>query len=502
MNQQGDTLAIVIGLALAGAVSFGAWVLFFGDLNGDSGGLKQKSGRAACVSVDGTGGFSEKAKAGDCAVAPAVGLPSAVVLSPDGRNAYVAGHREAIAVLDRDPATGTLAAKPGPTGCISRDGTPGGERSRRLRQAPALGRERSCSTGRGLFGVTAVALSPDGRNAYVGSADGLAIFDRDPSDGGLRQKAGEAGCITSNGSQRGAVSQTPGCASAPGLFEASAVTVSPDGRTVYVTSVDLLAFARDPRTGALTQLPGAAGCVAATAEGAGGARCAADPNVAGATSVTVSPDGRQAFASSGTDAGGAGALAILDRDRETGALTPARGPSRCISQDEGCTNARGLRGASMVVLSPDGANLYALSQIGCTIVVFDRDDATGELTQKAGVAGAATKHADKGACSNRTAGQATGFTGGGLALTPDARRLFVSARAGLAMYGRAAHGGALSYEGCVSDDGEDTCEDVKVLNIPVSPTVSRDGRNVYVGAQGGDAVAAFDIPVPKAKAGA
>ena len=39
---------------LAGVASFVAWTLFFGDFNGDSGGLKQKDGRAACVSVDGT----------------------------------------------------------------------------------------------------------------------------------------------------------------------------------------------------------------------------------------------------------------------------------------------------------------------------------------------------------------------------------------------------------------------------------------------------------------
>jgi hypothetical protein len=48
----------------------------------------------------------------------------------------------------------------------------------------------------------------------------------------------------------------------------------------------------------------------------------------------------------------------------------------------------------------------------------------------------------------------------------------------------------------VSDDGEGTCDDVKVLNVPIAPAVSRDGRNLYVGVQGGDAIAAFDIPRP------
>jgi DNA-binding beta-propeller fold protein YncE len=487
-----DSLAILVGLVLAAVVSFFAYTLFFGDYNGNSGGLTQKGGRAACVSVDGTGGFSEAARGGDCAVAPAVGLPTALALSPDGRNAYVAGHREAVAVLDRDARSGALAAKPGPRGCVSRDGTPGGERARRLRQAAPLGRTRSCAVGRGLFGVTDLAVSPDGRNVYVGSADGLAVFDRGRA-GGLTQKPGRAGCLTSSGLQRGALARTAGCGRAQGLFETSSVTVSPDGRTVYVTSVDLLAFARDRRTGALTRLPGRAGCVSATARGADGSDCAADPDVDGATSIVVSPDGRQAFASSGTDAGGTGAVAILDRDRRTGALVRARGTA-CIGQSTGCASARGLRGAAAVAVSADGTSAYVLSDVGCSVAVFDRDPASGALTQKRGAPGTATKHADSGACRNRVSGATAGFRGGGIALSRDGRRLFVSARAGLAMYARAPRGGTLAYKGCVSDDGEGTCEDVKVLNIPVAPAVSPDGRNVYVGVQGGDAVAAFDVP--------
>src|SRR3954451_4068354 len=99
MREHSETLGILIGLVLAGAVSLAAYALVFGDFNGDSGGLQQKAGRAACVSVDGTGGFSDGSKDGDCAVARAVGLPTALALSPDGRNAYVAAHREAVAVL-------------------------------------------------------------------------------------------------------------------------------------------------------------------------------------------------------------------------------------------------------------------------------------------------------------------------------------------------------------------------------------------------------------------
>jgi DNA-binding beta-propeller fold protein YncE len=490
MSQFGSARGLALGLVLALVVAAGAWLAVFGDFNGDSGGLTQKAGRAGCLSVDGSGGFSDGATAGDCAVAGAVGLPTALVLSPDGRTAYVAGHREAVAVLHRDPHSGALSAKTGPSGCASRDGTAGGERARRRQgAASALARARVCAVGRGLFGVVDIALSPDGRNAYVGSAEGLAIFDVAAS-GGLTQKRGAAGCLTATGTDR--TSGRASCGAARGLESVSSVTVSPDGRTVYLTSVDVLAFARDARTGALTQIPGRAGCVAATRVGEGSRACVADPAVAGATSLTVSRDGRQVYAASGGDTGGAGALAILDRDRSTGALT-ADGRRSCIAQAGDCARTRGLRGTAAVATSPDGASVYAVSFLGCAVAVFDRDADSGALVQKPGGAGVATRHGDSGACDNRRTVQGGLAAGGDATVSPDGRTVFVTSRAGVAMYARAPDG-ALRYLGCVSDDGEGTCEDVKALNAPTAPAVSPDGRDLYVAAFGGDAIGAFDLP--------
>jgi DNA-binding beta-propeller fold protein YncE len=491
MSQFGSTRGLLLGLVLALVVATGAWLAVFGDFNGDSGGLTQKGGRAGCVSVDGSGGFSEGANAGECAVAEAVGLPTALVLSPDGHNVYVGGHREAVAVLDRDPRSGALAARRGPSGCISRDGTAGGERARRLQgtsSPPA--RAGTCAVGRGLFGVLGVALSPDGRNAYVGSAEGLAIFDRDAS-GGLTQKRGDAGCVTATGTDR--TSGRRSCDRARGLESVSSVAVSPDGRTVYVTSVDVLAFARDARAGALTPIPGRAGCVAATRAGQGGRDCVADPAVAGATSLTLSGDGRQVYAASGSDAGGAGGVAILARDPSTGALTPPAGRRGCIAQAGACTRARGLRGTAAVATSHDGASVYAVSFLGCAVAVFDRDASSGAVVQKPGAAGVATRHGDSGACDNRRTVSGGLAAGGDATVSPDGRTVFVTSRAGVAMYAR-ARDGALRYLGCVSDTGEGTCDDVRALNAPTAPVVSPDGRDLYVAAFGGDAIDAFDMP--------
>ena len=494
MEDFGGSRALGLGLVLALLVSAAVYVLVFGDFNADSGGMKQKDGTGACVSADGTGGFSDGAEAGDCAVAPAVGLPTALALSPDARNAYVAGHREAVATLRRASRGGALSAARGRTGCHSRDGTAGGERARKLREPPALGRAKTCTTGRGLFGVTDVAVSPDGRNVYVGSSDGLAIFDRDLDSGRLTQKPGLGGCMTLTGAERGGRVERPTCSKAAGLYGAGSVTVSPDGESVYVTSAEVLTFRRDRATGGLTRLPGRTGCVAATGTGAGGIPCVADPAIDGATAIAVSPDGRHAYTTSGADARGSGALAILARDREGGALTPVAGRAGCISQRGDCRRAGGLEGAAAIAFSPDGADAYVISALGCAVVIFRRHASSGALTQRPGDAGVATAHGDSGACANREAGDSTGFTGGAVTVSRDGRSVVVTARAGVALYSRDRGDGSLSYEGCVSDDGEGTCEDVRALNVPIAPVIARGGRDLYVAVQGGDAVAAFDLP--------
>lgn len=494
VEDYGGARSLGFGIVLALVVAVGVYLAVFGDFNADSGGLEQKDGRAACVSVDGTGGFSDDSTEGECSVARAVGLPTALALSPDGRSAYVAAHREAVATLTRDPRTGVLKAPGGRAGCHSRDGTPGGERARKLRAPRALGRERSCTVARGLFGAGDVVVSPDGRNVYVGSADGLAIFDRDARSGTLRQKPGRSGCITLTGAERGGRIERPTCERAAGLYGAGSVALSPDGRTLYVTSAEVLAFRRDSATGALARIPGREGCVAATRRGAGGIPCRAHPAIDGATAITVSPDGRHAYATAGADADATGAIAILARDSDSGALTPVAGRAGCIARRGDCGRARGLGGAAALAFSPDGSDAYIVSVLGCTLAIFDRE--SGALRQRAGDAGTAGDHGDSGACANRREGDRTGFTGGAVTVSEDGLRVVVTARAGVALYSRAARGGALDYEGCVSDDGEGSCEDVKVLNVPIAPVISPDGRHLYVAIQGGDAIAAFDLPRP------
>jgi DNA-binding beta-propeller fold protein YncE len=185
-----------------------------------------------------------------CALGRALRTPEAVTVSPDDRNVYVASTAsrhtsarsagDAVAVFGRDAMTGALRQLPGRAGCVNSDGS------------------RRCARGRALLAPAAVALSPEGANAYVASAfsDAVAVFARDPVNGALRQLVGRAGCVNADGSE--------GCARGRALSEPVSVAVSPDARSVYVASFasdGAATFGRDSMTGALRQLAGRAGCV-------------------------------------------------------------------------------------------------------------------------------------------------------------------------------------------------------------------------------------------------
>ena len=82
-----------------------------------------------------------------------------------------------------------------------------------------------CARGRGIPSPISVAVSPDGRSAYVASFSGaVGIFARDRRTGALRQPRGRAGCVSRRGRGGGAGGGGP----RPLPF----VTLSPDGRNI------------------------------------------------------------------------------------------------------------------------------------------------------------------------------------------------------------------------------------------------------------------------------
>ena len=195
--------------------------------------LTQKAGPIGCV--------TETSLSGQCQDGAGLVGPSALAISPDGKNVYSTDESwDSVATLTRDPADGTLTPISGPPAASRAT-----RQLRRLRRSPALG------------GASDLAISPDGKNVYVAAPDSnaVAILDRDPGDGHLTQSSGDDGCVAPGG--------VGGCEEGRAIDEPTSVVVSPDGENVYVGSEGLgggiAIFERDPETGDLSQDSGRRG---------------------------------------------------------------------------------------------------------------------------------------------------------------------------------------------------------------------------------------------------
>lgn len=90
--------------------------------------------------------------------------PHALAITPDARTIYALAYgSDSIVVLIRDRRTGALWQIAGRNGCIA-----GGNR----RENDTL----NCAVGRALETPWTLKLSPDGRNLYVLSDNGIAVF--------------------------------------------------------------------------------------------------------------------------------------------------------------------------------------------------------------------------------------------------------------------------------------------------------------------------------------
>lgn len=299
-----------------------------------------------------------------------------------------------------------------------------------------------------------------------------------PTIGSLTQLRGKSGCLVDRSKSRG------GCTAVralrgPGPFLGSeAIDISPDGKNVYVASSNsnaIAVFTRNARSGKLSQRAGADGCISA----GGRAGCAEAIGLDRPNSVAVSPDGRNVYAT----AVGSDTVAILARDPATGALTQATDGSGCIANaaTSGCTTGRALDGPDVIVVSPDGKNVYVGAFFGNAVAVFDRDPSTGALAQPADATGCIVNAPTDG-CTTGLALAAPE----GMAISGDGDNVYVATAVSNAIltFTRDPSTGALTQPtdgtGCVVNSDLTGCTTGIWLAGANAVAVSADDQDVYV----------------------
>jgi DNA-binding beta-propeller fold protein YncE len=352
-----------------------------------------------------------------------------------------------------------------------------------------------CGTARALagpgpfMGSRAIAVSPDGRNVYVASSrsNAIAVFRRNPKTGALGQPSGTAGCVAAKGAS--------GCGKAIGLNGPNSVAVSANGRNVYATSRGsnaVTAFRRDRATGALHQLPGAAGCVS----GVPLPGCAAGAALLGPDVVVVSKDGANVYVGSFFG----NAVAVFSRDRKSGALSQPTGSAGCIAAAiAGCAPGTALGAPEGMAISDNGASLYVASALSNAVVVLNRDPTSGALTQPGDGSGCIVDSALTG-CT--TGVQLAGANA--VALSPGSGDAYVTSlfSNSVTSFTRSASSGALTQKpgtlGCLVWLRAVGCSFGRALSSPEGLAVSPDGESVYAAAF---ATGAIDVLDRRGKAG-
>jgi DNA-binding beta-propeller fold protein YncE len=346
-----------------------------------------------------------------------------------------------------------------------------------VRHQPANPRPGRCGRGRALGGPVSIAMSPRGRNVYVAAAGSDALS--------VFARSRRTGALVQLPGAAGCVSARPGggCTVARALNEPTSVVVSPDGQRVYVagrrfpSAVGIFTRAED---GSIVQPPGPAGCVSHL----GGFDCAAARGLGSPEEVAVTPDSRHVLVAGSRS----NAIAVLSRTAD--GLAQADGEAGCMAAGgaEGCARGQALRGAVDIAISPDGRSVYVAAAISDGIAILRRNRTAGTLRQADGRDGCISQGGGGGRC---TRGRALDEVWG-IGISPDGRNLYaVSSKVNmLGVMARDREGGELAQLpgrlGCFIRGfraPEIGCREGRGLTVAVAVTVSPDGRNVYVASE-------------------
>ncbi|MBN3923713.1 beta-propeller fold lactonase family protein [Nostoc sp. NMS4] len=295
----------------------------------------------------------------------------------------------------------------------------------------------------GLAGAEFLTVSPDGKFLYAsGYQDSaVAVFERN-------QQTGELTFVEVQKDDTNGVD---------GLAGAESLTVSPDGKFLYASGYQdsaVAVFERNQQTGELT-------FVEVQKDDTNGV-----DGLAGAESLTVSPDGKFLYASGYQDS----AVAVFERNQQTGKL------SFVEVQKDDTNGVDGLAAAASVTVSPDGKFLYAAGYDDSALAVFQRDTTTGKLSfvevqqdDTNGVDGLANANS--------------------VIVSPDGKFLYAAGYqdSAVAVFQRDTTTGKLSFV----EVQKDNTNSVDGLGGAYSITVSPDGKYLYAAGYDDSAVAVF-----------
>ncbi|MEA2214575.1 MAG: 6-phosphogluconolactonase [Solirubrobacteraceae bacterium] len=440
-----------------------------------------------------------------CQAAKGLVSPAAIAVSPDGRNVYVVGGLArgnvaesfgAIAVLRRDPATGSLSE----AGCLSSDGTDGTD-----------GANEDCAASPALLAADGVTVSPDGHTVFVtaSSSGSVVAFARDAESGSL--------------TRRGCFQELP----RPGSPCTGANVFSGAGDLVASTSALYVASALEGVISGLAAPPGAptegepAGpasiftaapgpflvspCIAVN--GYDGA-CAVGTAMKGVDALALSNDGNQLYAT----AQGSGAVDEFAPGAR-GTLTEV-GCLKAAAPKGLCQSSRYLASPRGLAVTADGHNVYVAdggssARPGGRVAVLARaaDGRLGDSScldylpperheederegEDEGEGGESEKEppAPPDPCA-----QVPGLAGA-IALTVNAEGSTVSVfgPSSAATFSRDAATGRLTETSCAAAE-DPRCSSLSGLEEVEAAAVSPDGRNVYLVTRGDASVLALGV---------
>ena len=318
-----------------------------------------------------------------------------------------------------------------------------------------------------------LAISPSGAQLYLAAYDAsdLSVFNL--ATGG----PSFAGCV---GEFNGCAATSP----ADALARATSLTMTPDGRQLYVVSLGQFPLGENgPREHDVSHFtldaagnPSFDGCIGEP----GG--CTAVPiahALEGTSAATVSPDGLQLYVAGTSD------ISHFTLDAEGNPSFDG-----CIGDNPGCTATavpHALYGANRLLVSPNGSELYATSGSGYDVSHFSLNaagdptfvDCIGDLV---GCGETRPLNALEGAAAE--------------ALSPDGTQLYVAADYALDRFTLGVAGDP-TFVGCIGDlPGCPGASPAEALDDGQSIVFSANGTQLYLAATGANALDHLTVGPP------